>query len=237
MKNIKRNNTKRKKYTKSKIRQRTMKKGGIRTSNTSTALNQTESSTNRRINIMEGTNGIDIDSVKDKIRLIEFIDYIYIALGSAVHENNDFSKYQTIPNFLDKDKKVLVILYDDFTSETSNENLEKCIKKRPNWVFLIVNRDRTNENNSNINGIKNNLRKFLITVIECIHEKHIDNWLISNYIAFRDPGRIEIGILNGTISVFNEFKTGNEEHLFTWNYDNTNIIKNISNNQIKKNIK
>lgn len=177
-----------KKHTK-KSHTKKRRRGGAPQSTTPTNLEK----------FVESPTGVDTISIRGKTQAaiqIHRPHKIYIAIGSAIHEPNDFSRYQTIPQFLSPADPTLVILYDDFSFPENQQFLRQSAANHPNWRFLVIQRNRTHEGSQNSHQILQNFATFLRTILDAIPPEIPT--IICNYVAFRgDTTPMERAIYNG----------------------------------------
>jgi hypothetical protein len=188
--------------------------------------------TERGINEMEFINKIRENLTNGNSNTMRIPTQVYVAIGSAIHEENDYSIYQSIPSFLPRSEHVLVILYDDF-SNLQNKKIYDSMAENPNWTFLEIQRYRKDEQHREyFLRIASRIKLFIEILIVFLNEHRINNWYISNYVAFRDPNSRERNIY---LAIFNTLKRFIEEDrtlkskIFQWNYSDVNHILSINN--------
>lgn len=187
----------------------------------------------------EHYNGVDIESLKSKFSSIlnsfnKPPSNIYIAIGSAIHEDNDFSEFQTFPVFLNKSDTNLVILYDDFTNYRNKEFLRRRMAEYTNWKFLVIQRNHTNESLLiNVLRIINNLKRVVNTVLETLQENNVSRWILCNYVAFRAPNRVEQTIGRQIHEFLKQIamSASTETIVMTWSYMDTSHVFHILDEQ------
>lgn len=146
--------------------------------------------------------------------------FIYVSIGSAIHDINDYSKWQILPNFMrTSDDNFLVIIYDYF-DHNNRKYIKNLASDYPNINIIIVQRSSLSEEITP--------DTFFSIVTDALSGFDSNKWLLCSYISYANlegATSNERQIYHKTRELLQSSPYVN--NIFVWDYYSTILTKGL----------